>query len=66
MRISERLFRGRTAGLYCDTGRITNSLKSTVAADGAGGASQLAMVAPEGIEYVPDRDGDAVIPRAAL
>ncbi len=61
MRISERLFRGRTAGLYCDTGRITNSLKSTVAADGAGGASQLAMVAPEGIEYVPDRDGDAVI-----
>ena len=37
MRISERLFRGRTAGLYCDTGRITNRLKSTVAADGAGG-----------------------------
>ncbi len=61
MRLSERLYRGNREGLYCDTGRVTNSVKGSVAAQGTGGASQLSMVTPGGVEYVPDRDDEAVI-----
>ena len=61
MRLSERLFKGRTGALFCDTGKVTNSIKSRVAAEGNGGTSMLSMVAPAGIEYMPDRYEDAVI-----
>ena len=61
MRISERLYKGRSDALFCDTGRVTNSIKSRVAAECNGGTSMLSMVSPAGIEYIPDKDEDAVI-----
>ncbi len=61
MRISERLYKGRAGALSCGTGRVTNGIKSRVAAEGSSGTSMLSLVAPPGMEYVPHRDEDAVI-----
>ena len=61
MRISKKLVNKRQSAKTCTAGRIMNSADRRVSAAALNGTGQFVIVAPWGVESIPQINDDAVI-----
>ena len=61
MRISQKMVNKRQGAKSCTSGRIMNSADRRISAAALNGTGQFSIVAPWGIESIPQMNDDAVI-----
>ncbi len=61
MKLSERINRRRQQAKSCTAGRILGSADRRISAAAQNGTGQFSLVAPWGVESIPQSDTDAVV-----
>lgn len=61
MKISKNMIRTKSNRSSCMTGKVTASADRRIAAASSNGTEQFAIVAPKGLDYVPQINDDSVV-----